>query len=138
MPDLIKILLVEDDSDCVDLTRKTLEKSGITNNLEVARTGKEALSIVGTLRPHVVLLDWVLPDLAGGDVLREIKRESGDIVVIVLSSHVPERMEINDCDIAPDYYISKPIDPIQFMMVLKSTGKFGFSIVDLGVTHDTD
>ena len=104
------------------------------NGLEVAQTGTEALSLVKTLRPHVVLLDWALPDLTGAEVLRGIKDISADIIVIVLSIHIPEQMEAEGC--TPDYYISKPMDPIQFMMVLKSVGRFGFSIVDGGKTHE--
>ena len=126
----IKILLVEDDNDCANLTTQILEKAGISNPLIVVKTGKEALAVIHDLRPQVVLLDWGLPDISGADVLKAIKRESGDIIVIVLSVHLPERMGA-DCDSKPDYYISKPIDPIQFMMVLKSVGQFGFNIVDV-------
>lgn len=130
----IKILLIEDDEDCVNLTRETLKKAGILNRLGVARTGKAALAMVDAVRPQVVLLDWVLPDISGADILKAIKRVSNNIIVIILSVHVPERME-GGYGVVPDYYISKPIDPIQFTMALKSTGRFGFSIVDLGTAQ---
>lgn len=129
----IKILLVEDDEDCIDLTKTTLERAGILNSLEVVRTGKAAISAAGAIRPQVVLLDWKLPDLSGADVLNAVKRECSETTVIVLSVHMPERT--NGCDAAPDYFMSKPIDPIQFLMALKSAGRFGFSIVDLGIAR---
>ena len=132
--DPVRILLVEDEPDCSDLTIKTLDRAGILNEPRVVQTGKEALSVAEIFHPHVVLLDWVLPDLGGADVLRGIKSVSADTVVIVLSVHIPEQMEAEGC--APDYYISKPIDPVQFMMALKSAGRFGFSIVNLGSVHD--
>jgi len=124
----IKILLIEDDSDCVELTRQTLSKFGIVNELVVARSGEEALQIIDSFCPQVVLLDWILPGLSGNDTLQAIKRASADIIVIVLSAHT---LGQSGCGVSPDYYISKPIDPIQFMMVLKSTGRFGFNIIDM-------
>jgi DNA-binding response OmpR family regulator len=123
-----KILLVEDDNDCVELTRQTLIKFGIVNELAVARTGEEALQIVDSFCPQVVLLDWVLPGLSGSDTLQAIKRACADTIVIVLSAHT---LGQSGCSVSPDYYISKPIDPIQFMVVLKSIGRFGFNIVNL-------
>jgi len=127
----IRILLVEDSQDCVDLTLELLTKAGILNEIAVARNGKEALAAVKSTRPEIVLLDWVLPDITGSEVLEGIRRIAPETKVIVLSVHLPNS-ESGGCDSKPDYYISKPIDPIQFIVVLKSIGGFGFSILPLG------
>ncbi|MBI3633223.1 MAG: response regulator [Candidatus Vogelbacteria bacterium] len=86
MADEKKVLLVEDDK----FLRETLAKKLITNGLVVqaAIDGKNALEILKTFTPNLVLLDLLLPDIDGFTVLQEMKKDPKftPVPVIVLSN----------------------------------------------------
>ena len=72
------ILLVEDNESDIELTRRTLGKIRIKNELVVAKDGIEALDFLfraGSDLPVLVLLDLKLPRMSGLDVLRSIRRD---------------------------------------------------------------
>lgn len=81
-----RILLVEDDMFMIDLLGKEMTGSGL--EVEVAKTGKEAIEKFGQNVPDLVLLDILLPDQDGLEALRQIRRLPGgsDAKVIVLSN----------------------------------------------------
>ena len=96
------ILLIEDNSSDVDLTRRALEKGHIANDLVVVRDGKEALDyLLGkgdyagrdtTDLPAVTLLDLKLPKVPGLEVLRRVRAEARTrrLPVVVLTSSKEE------------------------------------------------
>ena len=72
----MSVLLVEDDSEDVELTLRALGKYNLANRVHVARDGVEALDYLRTAeRPHVVLLDLKLPKVTGLEVLRMIRED---------------------------------------------------------------
>lgn len=81
-----KILLIEDDAFMVDLLGKELGTFGY--QLEIAKTGSEGVEKFHTLKPDLILLDILLPDQNGFDVLRQIRRdpEGRETKVLVLSN----------------------------------------------------
>jgi len=130
------ILLVEDNPSDIGLTRRALEKNGISNKLVVAEDGQEALDYIfcnGAHRardiadmPVLVLLDLNLPRVEGLDVLHRIRadRRTRCIPVVILTSSTEEH------DIATAYhrgtnsYIRKPVDFKQFSEVVKQLGLY--------------
>src|SRR5580700_7605116 len=96
------ILLVEDDSDAVELTIRALKKNGIANELVVARDGVEALDyLFGTGihvgrnvedQPAVTLLDLNLPRIDGMEVLRRLRADERTrlLPVVILTSSKQE------------------------------------------------
>jgi two-component system phosphate regulon response regulator PhoB/two-component system alkaline phosphatase synthesis response regulator PhoP len=82
----IKILLVEDDEFMVDLLAHELGKNGF--EVTLAKTGAEAVSKFKESAPDLILLDILLPDKNGFDVLREIRRlpEGVGASVVILSN----------------------------------------------------
>lgn len=85
MPDRPKILIVDDEH----RFRKTLGKLLTARSLEVrdAASGEEALEMIASQEPDVVLLDVKMPGMGGIGALAEIKRDNPDVEVLVLSGH---------------------------------------------------
>ena len=130
------ILLVEDNADDEELTRRALKKNKILNELVVARDGAEALDyLLGSDNhdghtdrnpPAVILLDLKLPKIDGLEVLRQLRKneKTACIPVVILTSSKEEQ------DIANAYkngcisYIRKPVDFIQFNDAVQSLGLY--------------
>jgi two-component system, response regulator len=121
----VEILLVEDNPDDKELTIIALKSNNITNKIQVARDGAEALeylfgSVDGeTLKcdgPMMVLLDLKLPKIDGLNVLRRIKEhpEAKNIPVVVLTSSSEERDMVESYRLGVSSYIRKPLDFNQF------------------------
>lgn len=86
----IKILLVEDDVFMADLLVSALVRAGF--DVFNAKTGKEGIQNFQEWHPNLILLDLILPDQNGFDVLRQIRRMPGgpDVKVMVLSNLTKE------------------------------------------------
>ena len=83
MSNKLKILVVEDEEAISNFIATTLKANDY--NVIMARTGKEALSMIPSHCPDVILLDLGLPDIDGIDILQQI-REWSNIPVIVVSA----------------------------------------------------
>jgi DNA-binding response OmpR family regulator len=108
------VLVVEDDFFIRDLYRIALEKKG--NKVVTATTGQEAIDAFNTLDPDVVLLDIMLPDFNGIEVLKHI-REKSDAkgktpVIMVTNLDTPESMNQALQLGANDYWIKSAKDPM--------------------------
>ena len=101
-----KILLVEDD----DKLRSTIEDYMQMNGYDITACadGSSALLCFESGQPFdIILLDGMLPDIDGFDVLRKI-RETSDIPVIILSARESERDQLSGFRLGADNYITKP------------------------------
>ncbi len=80
-----KILLVDDDDGIIYLYSGVLQKFGF--NFSIAKDGEEALEKINNERPYLILLDLMLPDLNGFEVLKKIREnpDTKDITVWILS-----------------------------------------------------
>ena len=133
MPDLKRILLVEDSKQDVELTLSALEEHHLANEVVVARDGAEALDYL--LRrgkhaarpdelPAVVLLDLKLPKVSGLDVLRRIRADATTrrMPVVILTSSREEQDMAASYDLGVNSYIRKPVD---FERFVQSVGQLG-------------
>jgi len=118
------ILLVEDNPMDVDLTRRAFRRRRLTNPIEVARDGEEALAFIdrweaGDPLPVVILLDLKLPKVDGLEVLRHLKAhpQFSTIPVVVLSSSTEDRDIQAAYHLGANSYIIKPVDFEKFMDV---------------------
>jgi two-component system response regulator len=134
------ILLVEDNSDDEELTKKALRKNKITNELVVARDGIEALDYLFgagahagrdlSIRPAMILLDLNLPRLDGHGVLRAIRADERTrrIPVIVLTSS-KEHQDISDSyELGGNSYIRKSLDFSHFIETIGTLGKYWLTL----------
>jgi len=103
----IRILVVEDDDDINGLLCGILRRSGYSP--ESAYSGTEALLRLERQEWHMVLLDLMLPGLAGEEVLARI-RQSGDMPVLILSAKDERQTKIDLLRTGADDYITKPFD----------------------------
>lgn len=106
MNNLVKILLVEDD----DKLRNTIEDYLQMNNFSVTAcaNGTSALNSFENESPFdIILLDGMLPDIDGFDILKQI-RQTSDVPVIVLSARESERDQLSGFRLGADNYITKP------------------------------
>lgn len=136
----VEILLVEDNSGDIRLTKEAMKDAKIINNLNVVEDGVEALAYLrkegkfkGVKRPDLILLDINLPKKNGREVLAEIKQDIylKQIPVVILTISNAEEDIINTYELHANCYITKPVDMEQFTKVVKSIDNFWFSIVKL-------
>jgi CheY-like chemotaxis protein len=118
------ILLVEDNPVDVDLTLRAFARRKLTNPIEVARDGQEALEWIprwqaGEPLPLVILLDLKLPRVDGLEVLRQMRAHpvSQDLPVVVLTSSSEDRDVQTAYRYHANSYIVKPVNFEKFMDV---------------------
>ncbi|TCZ51941.1 phosphate regulon transcriptional regulatory protein PhoB [Roseicella aquatilis] len=102
------ILVVEDEVPLLTLLRYNLEKQGF--RVEEASDGQEALLRVAEARPDLVLLDWMLPQLSGLEVCRQLRRRPAtrDLPIIMVTARTEQQDSVRALDTGADDYISKP------------------------------
>jgi len=136
----VEILLVEDNPGDIRLAREALTESKLNNNLSVVMDGAEAIKYLkgegkysDSTRPDIILLDLNLPKKSGVEVLQEIKSDDDlkYIPVVILTSSKAEEDIFKTYNLHANCFISKPVDMIQFIHVVKSIEDFWFTIVKL-------
>ena len=133
-PKDVRILLVEDNPDDVELTLRAFKKYNLTNEITVARDGEEALEILfnpqrdvpGQKRPNLILLDLKLPKVDGLEVLQKIKSypQIKLIPVVILTSSREEDDLIKSYQLGVNSYIRKPVDFDKFTEVVMQLGLY--------------
>lgn len=111
-----RVLVVDDEPQIQRFLRPALIASGY--EVLMADTGREALRLIATAAPDVVVLDLGLPDLDGKDVLREARGFS-KIPIIVLSARDREAEKIAALDAGADDYVEKPFGIGELMARLR-------------------
>ncbi|WP_168118750.1 response regulator transcription factor [Paenibacillus sp. HB172176] len=101
----LKLLLVEDEPDMLEEMNTCLRREGF--RVLTACTGKEALVLARSEHPHVVILDWMLPEKNGIDVCREI-RQFSHCGIIMVTARSDESDKIRGLEIGADDYLTKP------------------------------
>ena len=116
----IKILIVDDEEDILDLLEYNLEKEGY----EVIRAmdGEEAIELAKKENPQLILLDIMMPKLDGIETCRRIREfpEMQNVYIVFLTARSEEYSELAGFDAGADDYISKPIKPRVLMSRLKA------------------
>ena len=127
-----RILLVEDNPNDIEITRRALARSEVKNELTIARDGQEALDILfaraegdGPL-PGVILLDLNLPKVDGREVLSQIKShpQLRRIPVIVLTTSTREEDIVRTYDLGVNTFISKPVRFEDFIKVVSAIQEY--------------
>lgn len=100
-----KILVVEDEKSISHFISSTLSAKGY--DPMQAYSGKEALSMVSSYCPDLVILDLGLPDMDGLDILKELRSWSS-LPVVVVSARSHEKDKVEALDLGADDYLTKP------------------------------
>ena len=132
-----KILAVDDEQRMVRFIQLNLEQDGF--EVVTAYNGKEALEQVRTQLPDLILLDIMMPDINGFEVLKKI-REVNNVPVIMLTAKGEEDDRIQGLELGADDYITKPFSPRELVSriraVLRRTKSFKEDEVDQIIVDD--
>jgi two-component system KDP operon response regulator KdpE len=113
-----RALLVEDDPNIVDLIRSNLSVRGF--DTVVSADGAQALQLLETEDPDIVLLDLMLPDADGFELCRRI-RERSNVAVIIVSARGGERDKVTALNMGADDYMTKPFSVDELLARITAT-----------------
>jgi len=112
-----KILVVDDESTLLNTVRAYLEQEGYV--VQTAQDGRSALLIFRDFQPDLIVLDIMLPEIDGLEVLRQL-RQSSDVYVIMLTAKADETDKIIGLGMGADDYVTKPFSPRELMARIKA------------------
>jgi CheY-like chemotaxis protein len=130
------VLLIEDNPSDIELTKRALQRSRITNQLVVVQDGQEALDYLLGMGPYagrdisalpgVTLLDLHLPRMPGLEFLRAVRADprTRRLPVVILTSSNEERDIAAGYDLGVNSYIQKPVDFTQFAEAIRHLGLY--------------
>lgn len=115
-----KILIVDDEIDIIELLSYNLKKENFT--VVAAMNGKEAINIASKIKPDIILMDVMMPEMDGIEACRQIKEipQLKNIPLIFLTARGEEFSELAGFEAGADDYIIKPIKPRVLISRLKA------------------
>ena len=107
---VFRILVVDDNRDDLGLTARVVRRQG--HEVQVADNGQAALEIAGRFRPEVALVDMVLPDVEGCDLVRDLKGLPGmeELRIFILSGYGEDVSRQRAAAAGCDGYLVKPLE----------------------------
>jgi two-component system phosphate regulon response regulator PhoB len=117
---MVRILIIEDEQDLAGLIEYNLRAAGFQT--ETAGSGASGLARARSMRPDLVLLDLMLPDLAGTEVLRLLKAdpELRRAAVIIVSAKGQESDRIQGLELGADDYVPKPFSVRELLLRVRA------------------
>jgi len=107
-----KILVVDDEKHIVEIVRAYLEKDGY--RVVTAYEGRQALEVAARERPALLVLDLMLPEVSGWDVMRTL-RQTSDVPVIILTARDDLTDKVVGLELGADDYVVKPFEPKELL-----------------------
>jgi two-component system OmpR family response regulator len=101
-----RVLVVDDEPNIADVVSTALRFQGFA--VETAGTGTDALSAVADFRPHLIVLDVMLPDMEGFDVAQRLGAQRARVPIIFLTARDDTADTIRGLSIGGDDYVTKP------------------------------
>jgi len=106
MADAARVLVVDDEEGITDLVSMALRYEGL--RVEAVHTGRDALRAIAEYHPHLVILDVMLPDLDGFEVLDRMASDSDPVPVLFLSARAGLDDKLRGFALGGDDYLTKP------------------------------
>jgi two-component system OmpR family response regulator len=140
----VRVLVADDEPNIVDVIAMALRHNGF--GVEAAGTGTEALDQVRRWRPHVLVLDVMLPDMEGFEVARRLAAEHAGVPILFLSARDSTADKVRGLTTGGDDYVTKPFSLEELIArlrnILRRTGAFAESsghlrFADLELDEDT-
>ncbi|WP_147533125.1 response regulator transcription factor [Bacillus marasmi] len=120
------ILLVDDERMIVEVLEAYLIKEGY--HVVTSDNGLDALRKADTVKPDLIVLDLMLPDISGEEICRLLRKES-DVPILMLTAKSGEDDRINGIVIGADDYVTKPFSPkevvVRIQAILRRANKHG-------------
>jgi DNA-binding response OmpR family regulator len=108
-----RVLLVEDNPDLAFGLRTSLEVEGY--DVLHAEAGKQGLSLADDIAPDLIVLDLMLPEMSGYEVLRRLRRARHDVPVLILTARGEEADKVQGFRLGADDYVVKPVGVLEFL-----------------------
>lgn len=115
------ILIVEDEAPQAEMLSYNLEREGYRTR--VASDGDEALAVTSEEAPDLVVLDWMLPEVSGIEVCRQLRRrvDSKHLPIIMLTARGEETDRVRGLDSGADDYMVKPYSPGEMVARIRAS-----------------
>jgi DNA-binding response OmpR family regulator len=102
------IVVIDDEQSVRDVVRGYLENDGFV--VFVAADGREGLALAARVKPALIVLDLMLPDISGDEICREIRTRS-DVPILMLTARASEDDRVSGLVLGADDYLTKPFSP---------------------------
>lgn len=113
-----KVLVVDDEPDTLELVKLVLESGGF--EVSLANSGSEAMAQIDIVKPDLVLLDIMMPDMDGWDVFRKIKEKNPGVPIAILTAKAQNIDKLLGLHVLKaDDYITKPFGKNELISKVK-------------------
>jgi len=114
------IFIAEDETSIITLLKYNLEKESY--KVSFCENGEQALKQIKDKHPDLILMDWMLPDLSGVEICKNLKKDKkyNDIPVIMLTAKGEEEDKLRAFDTGADDYVTKPFSQKELNARIKS------------------
>jgi len=112
------VLVVDDELNIVQLARMYLERDGF--RVHAVGDGQAALEAVNRLRPMLVVLDIMLPEMDGMEVCRRLRAENNPVAILMLTARDEDIDKILGLELGADDYLTKPFNPREMVARVKA------------------
>lgn len=114
-----KVLVVDDEPYILRSLRMILEMEGY--QVDTASDGLEALKKVSENKPHLILLDIMMPNMDGYEVAKRLKEDSvtSDIFILILTAKGQEKDKMRSASLGVDEHLTKPFSPNKLLARVK-------------------
>ncbi len=112
-----KVLIIDDDENICRILKDYFEYEGY--EVAVAHSGNEGLEKIKQEKPHVIILDIMLPEVDGWDICQRL-RPADDIPIIMLSAKDKDTDRITGLELGADDYVTKPFSPKEVVARVKA------------------
>ena len=115
-----KLLLVEDEDRLATVLKTFFEKKNF--NVEIVSDGEDALFQAESSKPDIILLDWMLPNMSGLEICRQIRttKDLNKTPIIFLTAKGEEEDKLRGLDIGADDYVTKPFSQMELLARINS------------------
>ncbi len=119
------ILVVDDEASVVEVVSLYLKRDGF--QVRVARDGRQALTSISEQKPALVVLDLMLPEIDGLEIMRRLRSVGSSVPVIMLTARRQETDRIYGLELGADDYVVKPFSPAELVSRVKAVMRRTYS-----------
>lgn len=119
LTDIGDILVVDDEQSVTEVVSLYLQREGF--KVRVARNGTDALAAIHSTKPALIVLDVMLPQVDGLEIIRRLRQNPGfDTPIIMLTARGQETDRIYGLELGADDYVTKPFSPAELVSRVKA------------------
>lgn len=117
----MRILIVEDDLPLAQTLQRAFQQ--VNYYAEYVQNAEAADSVLRTEVFDLIVLDWMLPDMSGLQLLRKLRRLAFSVPVLMLTANISTRAKIEGLDAGADDYLAKPFDLDELLARVRALGR---------------